>query len=105
MAHEIIARFESLGVTALYVSNDIDGTDSAYASATGTPEPNGLTPDQVDEITRIVGLRFPLIGADLVEVAPPLSRGQGEPETTLRTAARYLETLAKLAISRVAIGP
>jgi agmatinase len=103
IAHEIIDRFESLGVTALYVSNDIDGTDSAYASATGTPEPNGLTPDQVDEITRLVGARFPLIGADLVEVAPPLSSVQGEPEMTLKTTAKYLETLATLSLSRMPI--
>lgn len=103
VAHEIISRFESLGVTALYVSNDIDGTDSAYASATGTPEPNGLTPDHVDEITRIVATRFPLIGADLVEVAPSLSRALGEPENTLKTAARYLEVLATLGVSRMPI--
>ena len=100
VAQEIIERFESLGVTALYVSNDIDGTDSAFASATGTPEPDGLSPEQVDDITRLVGERFPLIGADLVEVAPPLSREVGEPERTLRTASIYLKTLANLALER-----
>lgn len=100
IAEEIIQGFEALGVTALYVSNDIDGTDSAFASATGTPESGGLTPDQVDEITFLVGKRFPLIGADLVEVAPPLSRAEGEPERTLNTASRYLKTLAELALNR-----
>lgn len=103
VAQEIIERFEALGVTALYVSNDIDGTDSAFASATGTPEPNGLTPEQVDEITYLVGQRFPLVGADLVEVAPPLSRAEGEPERTLKTASIYLRTLANLALNRQAI--
>ena len=103
IAHDLIERFERLGVTALYVSNDIDGTDEKYASATGTPESGGLTPEQVNLITARVGERFPLIGADLVEVAPPLSRTEGEPETTLNTASSYLELLGKLALQRTPI--
>ena len=98
VADEIIARFKALGVTALYVSNDIDGTDEAYAASTGTPEPNGLTPDQIDSLTRRIGARFPLIGADLVEVAPPLSRELGEPERTFKTASLYLRGFADLAL-------
>jgi agmatinase len=98
VAQELIKRFEGLGVEALYVSNDIDGTDPAFASSTGTPEPGGLTPDEVDLITRRLGERFPLIGADLVEVAPPLSRAEGEPSVTLETSSRYLKTLAELAL-------
>lgn len=100
VANEIIQRFEARGVEALYVSNDIDGTDPLFAAATGTPELGGLTPNEVDEITQIVGRRFPLIGADLVEVAPPLSREEGEPNRTLDTSARYLQTFAQLALNR-----
>ncbi|RMG99469.1 MAG: arginase family protein [Deltaproteobacteria bacterium] len=88
---EIVERFERLGVDAVYVSNDIDGTDPAFAAATGTPEPGGLSPEQVRGITRGVLARFPLWGADLVEVAPPLAHEvPGEPERTLATAAAYL---------------
>lgn len=98
IADEIIARYEGLGVDALYVSNDIDGTDPAYAAATGTPEPGGLTPDQVSTLTRRIGARFPLVGGDLVEVAPPLAHARpGEPGRTLDTAARYLRDLIELA--------
>lgn len=100
IAEELIQRFEERGVTALYVSNDIDGTDERFASATGTPEPDGLTPDQVNEITELLGARFPLIGADLVEVAPPLSRLEGEPQRTFETASRYLKLLGELALKR-----
>lgn len=100
VADEVIERFEARGVEALYVSNDIDGTDPQYAAATGTPEPGGLTPDEVDEVTCRVGERFPLIGADLVEVAPPLSRAPEEPQLTLETSARYLKTFAELALNR-----
>jgi arginase family enzyme len=98
LADEITDRFTRLGVDALYVSNDIDGTDPRWAAATGTPEPGGLTPDLVSELTTILGSRFPLIGGDLVEVAPPLAGNvPGEPETTLQTAGRYLADLCTLA--------
>ncbi|MGK0360263.1 MAG: agmatinase [Bradymonadia bacterium] len=91
---EIISRYEGLGVDALYVSNDIDGTDPAFAAATGTPEPGGLTPTQVRTITQRLAARFELIGGDVVEVAPPLSHElPGEPERTLSTAAGYLADL------------
>lgn len=92
IAEEIAQRFEERGVDCLYISNDIDGTDSAFASATGTPEDRGLRPEQVTELSLRLARQFPLIGADLVEVAPPLG-GEGEPETTLRTACTYLADL------------
>ncbi len=96
---ELIARFEALGVDGLYVSNDIDGTDPTFAAATGTPEPGGLSADFVVELTELMGQRFPLVGADLVEVAPTLAGHiPGEPERTLATSLRYLEQFCRLAI-------
>ncbi len=57
-------------VTPVYLSFDIDGLDPSVAPGTGTPEPAGLTAAQGLEIIRGVwGLN--LVGADLVEVAPP----------------------------------
>jgi agmatinase len=98
IASDICARFDERGVDALYVSNDIDGTDIRWAGATGTPEADGLEPGFVRELTRRVCDRFELLGADLVEVAPPLSSGrEGEPEITLRTASEYLGDLIELA--------
>lgn len=56
--------------TPVYLSFDIDGLDPSVAPGTGTPEPAGLTASQGIEIIRGVwGLN--LVGADLVEVAPP----------------------------------
>jgi len=53
-----------------YISFDIDGLDPAYAPGTGTPEVGGLTTIEAQTLLR--GLRkLNLIGADVVEVAPP----------------------------------
>lgn len=54
-----------------YVSFDIDSIDPAFAPGTGTPEVGGLTPFEVQQLIR--GLQgLDLIGADVVEVSPPL---------------------------------
>lgn len=100
IAEEIVERFRSLDVTAVYVSNDIDGTDIEYAAATGTPEPDGLMPAFVTELTRRITRAYPLIGGDLVEVAPPLTGGRpGEPQVTMNTACAYLGDLLDAALS------
>ncbi|HWN66344.1 MAG TPA: arginase family protein [Haliangium sp.] len=94
IADEIVERFRGLGVDAVYVSNDIDGTDMAYAAATGTPEPGGPAPEVVHAITRRVTGAFPMLGGDLVEVAPPLAGDRpGEPGRTLALARAYLADL------------
>ncbi|MFZ1180421.1 MAG: agmatinase [Herbaspirillum sp.] len=54
----------------VYLSFDIDGIDPAYAPGTGTPEIAGLTVPQALEIIR-GSWSLNIVGADLVEVAPP----------------------------------
>jgi agmatinase len=96
----ILSALRDTGARGLYLSNDIDGTDLAFADAAGTPEPDGLHPDFVAELIRRAGGELPgmpIVGADLVEVAPPLGRGPGGAGPTLATAVRYLrETLAAI---------
>ncbi len=59
-----------VGEGMTYISFDIDGLDPAYAPGTGTPEVGGLT--TIDAQALLRGLRnLNLIGADVVEVAPP----------------------------------
>lgn len=67
----LMARVRAaIGDTPCYLSFDIDGIDPAYAGGTGTPEIGGLSVPQALEIIR--GCRgLNLVGADLVEVAPP----------------------------------
>ena len=84
-------------MAGVYFSNDIDATDSAAAPSTGAPESDGLAPELVRSLIARVGAAFPLLGADVVEVAPPI----GSPEDARRTAevgAGYLlSSLAALA--------
>jgi guanidinobutyrase len=61
---------ERIGKAPTYLSFDIDGIDPSFAGGTGTPEIGGLTVPQALEVIR--GCRgLDLVGADLVEVAPP----------------------------------
>ncbi len=59
-----------VGDGPVYISFDIDGLDPAYAPGTGTPEIGGLTSLEGQLLVRgFAGLD--IVGADLVEVAPP----------------------------------
>lgn len=90
---DILAHLHRVGVSSVYFSNDIDGTDDAWADATGTPEPGGLDPEFVVELIRRLGREIGLCAADVVEVAPPLAREPGN-DRTVKLAARYVrETL------------
>ncbi|MFO0582632.1 MAG: arginase family protein [Anaeromyxobacter sp.] len=86
----IVRHVKASGVRAVYLSNDIDGTDERWADATGTPEPGGLTPDFVSELIRRLGREVGLCGGDVMEVAPGLGRDAAGNERTVGLAARYL---------------
>ena len=78
----------------LYVTFDIDSVDPAYAPGTGTPEVGGLTSFEAQELVRgLAGL--PLVGCDVVEVAPPFD-GPGQ-ITSLLAANIMFELLGVLA--------
>jgi arginase family enzyme len=94
---DILAHVKSRNLAGVYFSNDIDGTDEAFADATGTPEPGGLQPDFVVELIRRLGREVGLIGGDIMEVAPPIARTIDGSSRTLALAARYArETLAAI---------
>ncbi len=78
----------------LYVTLDIDVIDPAYAPATGTPEPFGLTPRDVKYIFGAVAPR--LAGVDIMEVAPDYDRGN-----TAALAARLVrEAIVRNVVAR-----
>ncbi|APR77505.1 Guanidinobutyrase [Minicystis rosea] len=93
----VLAHVKSTGVRGVYFSNDIDGTDEAWASATGTPEPMGLDPEWLVELIRRLGREVGLLGGDIMEVAPPLGPTPEAAARTVALAARYLrETIAAI---------
>ena len=87
---EAVRAVRVSGAKGVYLSNDVDGTDAAWADATGTPEPGGLEPDFVVELIRRLGRDVGLLGGDVMEVAPLLARTPGGADRTLGVAARYL---------------
>lgn len=69
VADEIVKQLADM--QNVYLSIDIDALDPAFAPGTGIPDAGGLTTRDV--ITLIRRLHpLPIVGADLVEVAPPL---------------------------------
>jgi len=89
-----------VGDGPVYVSFDIDSVDPAFAPGTGTPEAGGFTSREVLSLIRqLHGL--PVIGADVVEVAPPWDPSG---TTALVAATVMYELLCVLAEGR-ASGP
>ena len=75
------------GHPPVYLSLDIDCLDPAYAPGTGTPEPGGLSTNQV--LTLLEELAdLPFVGMDCVEVAPPYDHA----ELTSAAAANFVWT-------------
>jgi agmatinase len=54
----------------VYLSIDLDALDPGVMPAVGTPEPGGLSYRQVLTIIETLTKRGPVIGLDLVELAP-----------------------------------
>jgi agmatinase len=54
----------------VYLSIDLDALDPGIMPAVGTPEPGGLSYAQVLSIMETLAQRGPIIGLDLVELAP-----------------------------------
>jgi len=82
-----------VGDRAVYLTFDIDAIDPAFAPGTGTPVPGGLTSREAFQLVRgLAGCR--LVGADLVEVSPPLD---AHDRTSSLAAYLLFEMLAVLA--------
>jgi guanidinopropionase len=78
-----------------YLSFDVDGLDPVYAPGTGTPEIGGYSTHEAQRMIR--GLRgVNLVGADVVEVAPPFDTSGA---TALVGATLMYEILCLLAES------
>lgn len=91
---EVLAEVRAtVGDAPTYVSFDVDCLDPCFAPGTGTPEIGGLSTLQAQHMVRgLQGLN--LVGADVVEVAPPFDVGG---VTALVGATMAFELLCLLA--------
>jgi len=88
------------GPKYLYVSVDVDVMDPSFAPGTGTPEPGGLTPREILPAMRRICHETPVVGFEVVEVAPLLDPGI----TTVMNARRIiLEGLTGIAQRKLGI--
>jgi guanidinopropionase len=74
-AESVMAEARSIvGTAPAYVTFDIDSIDPSMAPGTGTPEIGGFTTREAQEMVRLLhGVN--IVGADVVEVAPPFDLG------------------------------
>ncbi len=80
-------RLAAHGNPPVYLSLDIDCLDPAFAPGTGTPEPGGLSSNQVLGILEELA-DLPFVGMDCVEVAPAYDHA----ELTSNVAAHLVWT-------------
>jgi len=82
------------GADHLLISFDIDSLDPAYAPGTGTPEPGGLTTREAFPIVRRLCAEAPVVGFELVEVAPGWDPGYTTPLNGLRIIQEAITGMA-----------
>ena len=81
-------RLARQGHPPVYLSLDIDCLDPAFAPGTGTPEPGGLTTNQVLSLLEDLSGSLPFVGMDCVEVSPPYDHA----ELSSYAAAKFVWT-------------
>ena len=81
----------------VFLSVDVDVVDPGHAPGTGTPEPGGLTSRQLLDAVRRIAYEVPVLGVDVVEVAPAYDHA----DITVMLANRVcLEVLSGIARRR-----
>ncbi len=79
---------------AVHISLDIDCLDPAFAPGTGIPDSGGLT--SRDVITLIKSMQgLPLVGLDVVEVAPSLDPSEATVFAALKFIMEYVALFAR----------
>lgn len=95
-------RYSATDAEGVFLSVDIDVVDPGFAPGTGTPEPGGLTSRQILDTVRRLGRDLNVLGADVVEVAPPYD-GPGQVTAFLanRIVLEILNGMAERRADRV----
>lgn len=89
--------FETLmdGCDGVFLSVDIDVVDPGMAPGTGTPEPGGMTSRELLESVRRICLELPVVGMDIVEVAPAFDNADITAILANRVVLEALSAIAK----------
>lgn len=88
-ARRILSRCD-----AVHISLDIDCLDPSAAPGTGIPEFGGLTSREV--LTLIQSMQgLPLVGLDVVEVAPPLDPSEATVFAALKIIMEFIAVVAR----------
>jgi agmatinase len=77
----------------VYVTIDLDGIDCGEMPAVGTPEPGGLSWDEVSSVLEAVAEKRRIVGFDMTELAPDLG-----PKACSYSAAKLAYRLIGLAM-------
>ena len=83
------------GCDGVFLSVDIDVVDPGMAPGTGTPEPGGMTSRELLEAVRRICLELPIVGIDVVEVAPPFDSADITAILANRVVLEALSGIAK----------
>jgi agmatinase len=76
MLQAVRERMAAHGNPPCYLSLDIDCLDPAFAPGTGTPEPGGLSTNQLFSILETLTPELNFVGMDCVEVSPPYDHAE-----------------------------
>jgi agmatinase len=79
----------------VFLSVDIDVCDPGHAPGTGTPEPGGLSARQLLDAVRRICLELPVVGVDVVEVAPPYDHADITAALANRVVLEALSAMAR----------
>ncbi len=83
------------GCDGVFLSVDIDVVDPGMAPGTGTPEPGGMTSRELLEAVRRICLELPIVGMDIVEVAPAFDNAEITAILANRVVLEALSAIAK----------
>lgn len=79
---------------AIHISFDIDALDPSAAPGTGIPDYGGLTMRELLTLLKAMG-GLPLVGLDVVEVAPPLDPSESTVFAALKVIMEFIAVQAR----------
>lgn len=95
LLEEVWKDIRSRKIDKLHISFDIDAVDPQLAPGTGVKEPNGLTPEEVEEIILFFLKKKKVCSMDFVELNEELDESESTVRLTLGTLAKILDCICE----------